>query len=129
MMSVILGGITLPDVVLDQEFGRQEVEAIVEYALDGTPIVWTQSSIGSPLVLTGGEDWGWITRSVLLQLQALARIPGATYTLDYEGTEYTVRFRHENAPVLEASPLLPRPNQDVTDFYNNVKIYLMGVDQ
>jgi len=126
-MAITLGGVDLPDLLIENEFGFPGVDSRVEFSLGGTPIIWEQEMTGKPIDLRGTTDTGWITRSVLQSLYALAAVPGATYTLDYEGTIYTVRFRNEDRPVLAAKPAVGRPNQDTTDYYSDVSIKLMEV--
>lgn len=122
---ITLGGITLPDLVWEEELAWTGVEERVEYTLGGQVLVWEQAVGGRPITLTGGSDWGWITRGTLKSLRALAAAANAEYTLNYEGSLYTVRFIKSGA--LEASPLVPRPNAADTDYYNNVRINLMMI--
>lgn len=126
-MAISLGGVTLPELVWDNEFGRAPVESKVDVSLGGTPLIWEQTTEGISIDLVGGTETGWATRSVLVALMALASLPEATYALSYEGDTYTVRFRHEEAPVIEANPVVPRPNHAGGDWYNNIRIKLMEV--
>ena len=126
-MAITLEEIELPDLVWDNEFSRVPVVAEVDMSLGGTPIIWEQAIEGLPIDLVGGLDTAWILRSVLSSLRTLARVPEALYTLSYEGSNYVVRFRHEDSPVIEASPVVPRPNHEDEDWYNNVRIKLMEV--
>jgi hypothetical protein len=124
---IALEGITLPDLIRSVT-GAAPVKAVTETAMDGTPIIWEQSSVGGTLIdLLGGNDSGWIDKSTLDSLWALASVARAVYSLVYEGTTYTVRFRHENHPVIEADPVVGRPNPEGTDNYNNVWLKLMEV--
>lgn len=126
-MTIQIDTVTLPDLVIDGEFEFTGVRAEVAHSLGGTPIVWEDSIQGKPLDLVGTRDEGWIDRTTLLALQALAGVAGATYTLTYESDTYNVRFRHEDVPAIEAFPIIPRPNPDGTDWYSNVRIKLMEV--
>lgn len=126
-MAISLGGIVLPDLVDALLFQWSGVQSVIERALDGTPLVWEQSQGGRPIDLVGGADWGFITHEILEDLQALAEVANATYTLSYEGTDTTVRFRHEEPPVISAAPIVVRPNPASSDYYNNVMIRLMEV--
>lgn len=124
-MSITLGGIALPDLVFREDFGWTGVEGTMERTLRGRPVVFEISVSGRAVDLVGEENTGWVARSTLESLVALASVPGMTYTLSYEGTSYTVRFRSEDAPPIEASPLVARPNPDDEDWYNNVVLKLM----
>lgn len=120
--------IRLPDLVIDNEFGKENVHAETERSLDGRPIIWDQEiPTGKPFDLVGGDNFGWITRDNLINLQALAATPNAVYYLWYNQRKFLVRFRNEDTPVISASPLVPRWNHEVTDYYNNVRIKLMEV--
>ena len=127
-MAITLGGISLPDLTLSDEFSSPPVAAVVERSIINTPVVFeAEAASGRPITLIGGTDTAWITRTVLQSLYALASVPGATYALNYEGTEYTVRFRNEDPPAISAEPRIPRPNAAGTDYYRNVTIKLMEV--
>lgn len=141
---IILEGIELPDVVEEEEISWSGVAAAVERTIQGKLIVTEQAIDGRPITLIGGDDWGWITREVLNELKSLASQPYAIYTLQYDFSAIrypelvpdkwperieliSVRFRHEEEPVINATPLVQRPNWALTDYYNNVTIKLMEV--
>lgn len=122
-----LEGISLEGLVMDNEMAFTPVEAKISHSLDGGVIVWEGNSSGRPIDMVGGSDFGWLTRSVLKQIKALAAVPNATYTLVHNFETFRVRFRHEESAPVSASPLVARPNQADTDYYNNVAIKLMEV--
>lgn len=126
-MAIDLGGVSLPDLVLSGEFrfGNSGVQSVMNVSRDGTPLVFEQSSGYKNAELLGAADAGWITHGTLMSLNSLAAVPNATYTLSYEGNTYTIRFRNWDQPVIEADPLVPRPNPENTDWYNNVQIKLL----
>lgn len=126
-MSITLEGITLPDLVDELLFQWSGVQSAVDKTLDGSVIVWEQSQVGRPINLMGGSDWGFITYEILEDLQELAAVSNAVYTLSYEGVDTSVRFRNEDAPAIMASPIIVRPNPSASDYYNNVAIRLMEV--
>jgi len=119
----------LPGLVLENDVAPGAVQATVSATLSGRKVIWEQpSNGGGSLDLVGGSDFGWLTRSALAALAALANVVGATYTLTApDATTRTVRFRNEDGPAIESTPLVARPNQAATDYYNNVKIKLMEV--
>jgi len=127
-MAITLGGISLPDVVIENEFSQRQVRAVVEFSLGGSPLIWEDNYYGKDITLVGADDFAWIDRSTLQQLFAIAGVPNAFYTLDYEGELYSVRFKHEMPPVISATPIVPRPNHDSGDYYNNLEIRLMEIE-
>jgi hypothetical protein len=126
-MSITLAGISLPDLVIEDEYAQAGVRSVVEFSLGGRPIIWEDLRYGKTIDLVGTGDTGWIDRSTLEQLQSIANIPLQEFTLDYEGELKSVRFRQEDPPVISATPILPRPNHVDGDWYANVRIKLMEV--
>lgn len=126
-MSVQLDTIVLPDLILKDLYGNPKISADVEMSIGGVPIINEQDFVGRPLTLIGGDVSEWIAFSDLQNLITLASTKGASYTLTYESTIFTVRFRHEDSPVIEAEALIPRSNHVATDWFKNVVIKLMEV--
>ena len=124
-MAITLAGIDLPDLVRVSEYAQYGTRAVVEFSLGGKPIVWEDLKYGESFDLGGTSDTGWISRSTLEALAAIAAVPLQIYTLDYEGDIKSVRFRQEEPPVVSAQPIIPRPNHENEDWYNNVLIKLM----
>lgn len=77
------------------EFAWRPVESKTDYTLTGALIVDVATRLaGRPITLTGAPDRGWVSRAVLLQLQAKAATPGLTMTLTLaDGRVYAVMFR------------------------------------
>lgn len=124
-MSITLDSITLPDLLLDQEFSKSKVRGIAQETLGGKPVIWESARTMKSFDLVGGYSYGWIARSVLAELRVIADVVGATYTLVYESDTLTVRFRSEAGDAISASPIVGRPNHVDGDWYNNVTIKLM----
>ena len=61
---------------------------------------------------------GWLTLTQVDALKVLASTVGATYTLMIEAEIFVVQFRHEDFPAIEVEPLIPRLNEEATDFYS-----------
>lgn len=119
--------IELPDLEIEQDYGWVGIEAEMERTIKGRPVVNEQNIDGQPIDLFGGSDWAWVTKAILKNLTALANIVNAVYTLSYEGTIYRVRWRHEEPPVIEATPIIGRPNSEDSDYYSNIKLKFMEV--
>lgn len=122
-----LEGINLAGVVLANAFDYTNVEAKTARTIGGGLVVWEQTRAGRPIDMVGGSDFGWLTRGELKQVKALAAVPNATYTLVHNFETFRVRFRHEETVPISATPLVARPNQEDSDYYNNVVIKLMEV--
>ena len=128
-MAVTLDTIDLSDLILENEIGVVTIQSEAETSLGGTPIVWEQALIGASIdLISPNTNSGWVSRTDLLAIKALANVPNTTYTLVYESDTITVRFRNEDPPVVEHSPIIERPNQDGTDWHTNVRIKLMKVE-
>jgi hypothetical protein len=125
-MSVFLESIDVTGLIMADSF-PSGINSITEYAVDGSIIVFEKNINDAVINLIGGSDWGWLELSVLRSIQNLSKVIGTYYTLDYEGTLYSVRFRNEDIPVVYGDRLINRSNQDSTDYYNNIVIKLMEV--
>jgi len=127
VMAILLESIDISGLIKDAQLDWSGVRAVVETSLDGTPLIWEDTIAGKPVDFFGGEDWGWLDRTTLESLLALATVPGASYTLDEEGAETQVRFRSEDPPVVSGEPNIGRDVQDPFDSYKNVRIKLMEI--
>lgn len=106
MAGHLLGGVELPRGMLwTDEFTWVAVERSVERSITGAQVVDQAAKVaGRPITLQGVRDQGWIRRATLLAVQALADVPGATYTLKLaDGREFEVMFAPENP--MEAEPI------------------------
>lgn len=72
---------------------------------------------GARITLTATEETGWLQKSVVDQIKALADVPGATYVLQFHNDSYNVVFRHEESPAVDLNPLVYRINQGADDYY------------
>jgi len=124
-MSVRLDEVDLGDLALGEEFAGAGVRSQVERTLGGREVVWEQAVNSRPLDLAGGDDWGWLSRETLLRLRAMADVPGAAYSLDLGGEARTVRFRHEEPPVLSAEAVRPGPHPAPDAPYCRVRLRLV----
>lgn len=70
------------------------VEKAMEYSLTGALLVDAAvRQAGRPITLQAEQDAGWIARSVLQDLQALASVPDGTYAFTHaDGREFLVMF-------------------------------------
>lgn len=130
-MAVILGGVTFEfSPVIENEFAETGVDAQVEKALDGAPLVYEQVIfVGDKFDLVGGSDFAPVKRSALKSIQSLAMVPNAQYTLNYEGENSLVRFRNEDPPAVSADPIRPVSDPDDNAYYKNLRIKLMRIQK
>lgn len=88
--------LTIPDDMLwIDEFEWTPMAQSVSYSITGAVII--QSALkqkGRAITLQGGQDFGWIDRSVLVAVTAWSRIPSAALTLVLRGSTYAVAFDH-----------------------------------
>ena len=101
-----LGSIAVPrGMVWVDEFDWVPVERAVAYSLAGALLVDVAPRLaGRPITLAGEVDAGWLGRSVVAQLYALASATDATYTLTLaDGRAFTVMFAPDSP--FEAKPV------------------------
>ena len=124
-----LDTIKLPGaLIIEDELSFTGIKAASEMSLGGIPIIWEDEVQGRLIDLVGGElDGDQISKKDLESLQDLAGIADATYTLRFNDTSYTVRFRNEDIPAITAKPIVPRAKKGQYEYYNSIRIKLMVV--
>lgn len=127
---ITLGGIDLPDLLFENRDGMSTTRAAVAMSLADTPIIFEEAgtTLGRSADLVGGDDTGWLTLAELSTLLAMANVPGAVYDMTYHDLEIKVRFRNEEQPVIENTPVIGIVDQAETDYFNNIRIKLMRMD-
>lgn len=118
MADHTLATVTLPaDMIWVDEFNWSPVQRATEYSLAGALIVdVAERQAGRPITLQGAADAGWMHRSVLQALYALAADPAvASRSLTLaDGRMFTVAF--EDDPI-EAEPVIDYNISDAADWY------------
>jgi len=105
------GGTTLAlsdDLRWADEAEWARVEQSVERSITGALIVQVadRTEAGRPITLDPpDEQSAWMPRSTLTQLLAWAAVPGKQLTLSLRGSTRTVMFRHQDAPVIQQTPV------------------------
>lgn len=127
-MNHILAGVTLPGLIWVDEFAWSVTAQKVERSLSGVLLVQAAGKVkGRPITLSGGEDYALVSRATLVALQALADTPGLNMTLTLaDARVFSVMFRHEDPPALEASSALLKCAPDDDDLYQ-ISVKLMTV--
>jgi hypothetical protein len=124
-MTVMIEGVTLPGLQINEDWNTG-IDSIVEQSDAGSPIVFERERLYKKMDIIGGERWGNLTAEVLRHVQQLASVAGMTYTLTYNGNQSTIRFRNEDAPVIESEPL-SGAKQDDAMYHKNIVIKIMEV--
>lgn len=109
-MAIYLSDVELRSgLVWRDRWGSQSVSQTTVRTLGSVPIFYHASlHAGNKVTLESLDDQGWQTYETVQKLYALASVPGAQYLLDLGPVQFSVLFRHEDAPALEATPLIPR---------------------
>lgn len=127
-MTITTEGITLPNLrLLDEDFSASGITADTETADSGVLHVWENNVEGRPFNLVGTENRALIERSVLADMLALTTIINAEYTLNHHGRSIKYRWRHWDAPVVEAQLIQIKSDPQSTDKYNNVIFKMMEI--
>lgn len=118
-----LGGVVLPvQGVWTDERQWSPVGMATRRPLSGALDVYYSSLAGGrPITLSYQPPVSWLLQATVDALQALADVAGATYTLVWLGTSYTVMFDHSRPPALAvdlytgAAGVLPSGHVDDPD--------------
>lgn len=116
------------DMVWHEHFGWSPVVQHVGYTLTGALVVETGTKqAGKPITLSSGADFALITKAVADQLLAWAEIPGKQLTFIAHGTTYSVMYRHDDPPAVEATLLAEGKNPLVSTDWMRVTLKLMEI--
>ncbi|MFZ5536727.1 MAG: hypothetical protein ACOZAP_04520 [Pseudomonadota bacterium] len=97
-----------PGLIWRDRHAAQAVGQSVRRTLDGGLAVFYQARVGGlSITLESEPDQGWLTRTQVEAVKALADAPGAIYTLALDGQTLRVMFRHHEPPAFDAQPLYP----------------------
>lgn len=96
----------------------QPVAQTARATLDGGLAVFHQPLLaGRPITLVSTESSGWVDRATLDALHVLARMPGSLHTLTLGADLFTVLWRHDDPPALQAEPLVARLAPGPSDWF------------
>lgn len=118
-MPITFSDVTLrPGLVWRDRWSSQEVAQTTLRTIGGRPVFYNASlHKGEAVTLESLNDQGWQTYDVVEKLHDLAAVAGAQYLLDFGPVQFSVMFRHEDAPAFEATPLLPRTMAGSEDYF------------
>lgn len=111
--------LTLPD-DLDwtDEHSWSPVVQEANHTLSGALVVETAEKLaGRPITLESADERAWLPYSTVQTLRAWAAIPGAEMTLVLRGQARQVVFRHQDAPAVEAWPILFKTSYQPDDWW------------
>ncbi|TVM33322.1 hypothetical protein [Oceanidesulfovibrio marinus] len=128
-MSILLDGLDLSGLRVASTWDGETAAppTIAETSLDGSEVVWEGPAGLERITLAGGDAHGWITRTTLDRLAAMAAAPGGVYPLTIDGRALSVRFRNEDPPALSATPVEPASAAGPDAPFRNVRISLVVV--
>lgn len=112
--------LALPDdLYWSDEASWQPVAQSAERTITGALVVQVHARIaGRPITLEPpGGDGAWMTRADLDALLAWAAVPGGEMTLTLRGVDHLVVWRHQDAPAIQARPVVPFSDVAPGDFY------------
>lgn len=119
---IILGGVEFDEtsqcIVWTDEFRTSKVAQTNNRTLGGQLVSYELGLVeGFDITLEAQTETGWLKKSQVEAVQALAEVVGATYTLDFEGQIFTVQFRHDEPPAVDFFPIVFRSNSEPGDFF------------
>ena len=127
--SHTLGEIEIPaELLWEDEFDWSPSVGAVEWGLTGAAIIDVAAKqTGRPITLTGDSDRGWIARSVVEALYALASNPGAARVLTLaDGRSFNVVFSPTEKPIT-ATRVGYNPAPSADWYYKAVTLRLMEI--
>jgi len=121
-MAISLGGITFENtslcIVWTDQFRTSKIAQTNQRTLGGQLVSYELALVeGIDITLEAQTDTGWLKKSEVEAVQALAEVVIATYTLIFEGETFTVQFRHDEPPAVDFTPIIFRRNSEPGDFY------------
>ena len=111
--------VDLPDDLLwtDQHSWSPIVQNVTT-SISGAALVDVGAKIAQrPITLAGDEGHAWIPYATVAQLKTWAAIAGCQMTLNIRGTNYSVLFRHHDAPAVDLAPIVDYAAPDNQDWF------------
>lgn len=119
MTVLSLGGVSLPlSLQSPDRYEDPSVVQTVRRTLGGHLKLYVGSlQKGRPITLESQEDAGWIDKTTVDLLQAMAQDPTGQYELRMGAEVHSVVFRHYDSPAFSARPLVYRTGVEQTDLF------------
>lgn len=130
-MTTSIGSVTLDyDPYWPDKHKYEDLNMRVYTAVDGSLII-SQAARGAhfPITLKGDQNKGlWLKGSTVDALRALSAVPGATYMLTLNGTEFTIYFDNSGGPAVNMTYVKENSTPDSdTWYYGEIKLICTGV--
>jgi len=110
-----------PDLFWVDEYQYSPVEQSVDTSLTGALILQVdgdEDRPGRPITLKPENEFSaWMVRDDLDQLNAWGAIPDAEFTLTLRGVARAVKFRHQEKPAIDATPVVQYSDTQPEDYY------------
>lgn len=128
-MSVSIDSVTFTHPpIWEDKAATEDLRTVVYEAIDRTAIIREGAPPAEyPITLVGKDKTGWVKGSEITSLKALAAVAKATYTLVYDTTTVTVRFKNEQRGGAIQMGYLNDDSTPGDDTWYIGKIYLMAV--
>lgn len=96
-----------PEMIWSDKLKHAPVYQGSAVTLGGRTIIQATGAVnGKPITLTATQTQGWLTKSQVDSVLALANSPGMIYTFEYHGSIANVMFRHHEPPAVEMEPFV-----------------------
>lgn len=118
-----LGSVILPEeTVWTNQFNYAPVQQTNKRTLSGTMVFTTRRlQGGQPILLELGETRAWLSYTDLLAITELAKTPGNTVSLNWEGVFYLVLFDHAQKPY-EFKPVVGYTDPTHDFYYGTINL-------
>lgn len=106
--SNYLNGIQLPaQLIWAEQYSSQRVAGTILPTLDGGVLAYSQQLQYKNFTIEAREDTDWFDQTMVDAFLVMAETPNAQYSLVWNGSTYTVIFRHNEPPVADFTPIFP----------------------
>jgi len=117
----------LPELVIQNYGDHSGVISSTVESLAHTPIVFEDRTYMRTLSLAGTQTTGTMTWGQIQRLRQLGSVVGAKYVLHYGDETFTVRFNHENPPVVSGVAVHENKIPEDGDRWHTIKVELMVI--
>ena len=112
---MLLDTVTLPDDLLwINEFNWNPIEQQANRSLSGALLVQEQTLLyGRSIILSGGQEVGWVKRSTVAEVLALNLVPNRVMVLTLpDNRQFSVIFDRQNGSPIQSQQVIPSAYSD-----------------